>query len=157
NVNNGIERGTETNREGIYRLPGLVPGIYRANLTRDGYSSVVKGGIEVHVQDEISINFVLRSGSVLERITVEEGAPPVSTESTAVTTVVDRQFADSLPLNGRTFQTLIDLNPGVVLTLSSPSDAGQFSVNGQRPDANYWSVDGVGANTGISASIVIGN
>ena len=57
NVNSGVERTTETNRDGIYRLPGLLPGIYRANLTKDGFSSVVKGGIEVHVQDELSINF----------------------------------------------------------------------------------------------------
>lgn len=157
NINNGVERQTETNREGIYRLPGLLPGTYRAYLTKDGFSSIVKGGIEVHVQDEISINFVLRAGSVFESITVEEGAPLLSTESSSVSTVVDRQFADNLPLNGRGFQTLIDLTPGVVLTATSPSDGGQFSIHGQRADANYFTVDGVSANTGISATDIIGN
>lgn len=157
NVNNGAERATQTNREGIYRITGLLPGIYRANLTKDGFSSIVKGGIEVHVQDELSINFALRSGSVLESITVEEGAPLVNTESAAVSTVVDRQFADKLPLNGRGFQSLIDLTPGVVLIPSSATDGGQFSINGQRGDANYWTVDGVSANTGISATNYPGN
>ena len=157
NVNSGAERATETNREGIYRLPGLLPGIYRANLTKDGFSSIVKGGIEVHVQDELSINFALRAGSVFESITVEEGAPLVNTESAAVSTVVDRQFADNLPLNGRGFQSLIDLTPGVVLIVSSVTDGGQFSINGQRGDANYWTVDGVSANTGISATNYPGN
>jgi len=157
NINSGQERETETNRDGIYRLPGLLPGMYRANVTKDGFSSIVKGKIEIHVQDEISINFVLRAGSVFETITVEEGAPAVSAESSSVSTVVDRQFADSLPLNGRSFQTLIDLTPGVVLVFSSPSDGGQFSIHGQRADANYWTVDGVSANTGISATDVVGN
>jgi hypothetical protein len=157
NVNNGIAKITETNREGIYRLPGLLPGVYRANLTKDGFSSIVKGDIDLHVQDEVSINFVLRAGSVFESVTVEGGTPLVSNESPAVSTVVDRQFADSLPLNGRSFQTLIDLTPGVVLIVSSPSDAGQFSINGQRGDANYWTVDGVSANTGISSTNIIGN
>jgi hypothetical protein len=141
NVNSGVERATETNREGIYRLPGLLPGIYRANLAKDGFSSIVKGGIEVHVQDELSINFSLRAGSVFESITVEEGAPLVNTESAAVSTVVDRQFADNLPLNGRGFQSLIDLTPGVVLIVSTLTDGGQFSINGQRGNANYWTVE----------------
>lgn len=157
NVNSGAERTTETNRDGIYRLPGLLPGIYRANLTKDGFSSVVKGGIEVHVQDELSINFAMRAGSVFESVTVEEGAPLVNTQSTAVSTVVDRQFADNLPLNGRGFQSLIDLTPGVVLIVSSVTDGGQFSINGQRGNANYWTVDGVSANTGISATNYPGN
>jgi hypothetical protein len=157
NVNSGGERATETNRDGIYRLPGLLPGIYRANLSKDGFTGIVKGGIEVHVQDELSINFALRPGSVFESITVEEGAPLVNTESAAVSTVVDRQFADNLPLNGRGFQSLIDLTPGVVLIVSTLTDGGQFSINGQRGNANYWTVDGVSANTGISATNYVGN
>ena len=56
----------------------------------------------------------MRFGSVLESITTEEGAPVVNTESMAVSTVVDRQFADSLPSNGRGFQTLIDLTPAPI-------------------------------------------
>ena len=73
-------------------------------------------------------------------------------ESAAVSTVVDRQFAENLPLNGRSFQTLIQLTPGVVLTTSSYASDGQFSVNGQRADSNYWMVDGVSANIGVSSS-----
>jgi hypothetical protein len=81
----------------------------------------------------------------------------VNTESAAVSTVVDRQFADSLPLNGRGLQSLIDLTPGVVLIVSTLTDGGQFSINGQRGNANYWTVDGVSANTGISATNYVGN
>ena len=52
-------------------------------------------------------------------------------------------------MNGRSFQTLIQLTPGVVVTPSNVFDPGQFSVNGQRPSSNYWMVDGVSANIGV--------
>jgi hypothetical protein len=55
-------------------------------------------------------------------------------------------------MNGRSFQSLIDLTPGVVLTGSNGYDDGQFSANGQRADSNYWMVDGVSANIGISVT-----
>ena len=71
--------------------------------------------------------------------------------------MVDRQFAENLPLNGRSFQTLIQLTPGVVLTANNGFDTGQFSVNGQRASSNYWMVDGVSANIGINAGQTPGN
>ena len=61
----------------------------------------------------------------------------MNTTDATVGTVIDRQFAENLPLNGRSFQTLIYLTPGVVATPVNPSDGGQFSVNGQRPSSNY--------------------
>jgi hypothetical protein len=60
-------------------------------------------------------------------------------------------------MNGRSFQTLIQLTPGVVLTANNGYDTGQFSVNGQRAVSNYWMVDGVGANIGISTLATPGN
>jgi len=157
NINTHLAYRTETNRRGIYRLYGLQPGKYRINVVKDGFSSIVKGDVELHVQDEVSINFTLHVGSVFESITVEDGTPLISLESASVSTVVDEHFADNLPMNGRSFQTLIDLTPGVVLTSSSRSDAGQFSVNGQRANANYWTVDGVGANVGATTRNLVGN
>ena len=64
--------------------------------------------------------------------------------------MIDRTFVENLPLNGRSFQTLIMLTPGVVLTATTFNDQGQFSVNGQRADANYFTVDGVSANFGVT-------
>ena len=102
------------------------------------------------MQSALAINFTLPVGALSEIVTVEGGAPLVNTESASVSTVVDRQFAENLPMNGRTFQTLIELTPGVVTTASNLEDGGQFNVNGQRANTNYWTVDGVGANVGIS-------
>lgn len=65
--------------------------------------------------------------------------------------VVDRAFVEDLPLNGRSFQTLVMLTPGVVVTQTAFDDQGQFSVNGQRADANYFTVNGVSANFGVTS------
>jgi len=64
--------------------------------------------------------------------------------------VVDRTFVENLPLNGRSFQTLIMLTPGVVITPTTLTYQGQFSVNGQRADANYFTVDGASGNFGLT-------
>ena len=152
NLNTGVTYQAKTNGDGIYGAPNLPPGIYRANVTKDGFKSIVKGDIELHVQDNASINFQLQIGSVSETVTVKASRLVINTTDATVSTVVDRQFAENLPLNGRSFQTLIQLTPGVVLTANNAIDTGQFSVNGQRANSNYWMVDGVSANIGISAS-----
>jgi hypothetical protein len=148
----GVHYTTKTNGEGIYVVPNLPPGPYRLQVSKVGFKTLIKPDIVLNVQDALSINFTLPVGALYETMTVEGGAPLVNTENGAVSTVVDRQFADNLPMNGRSFQSLIELTPGVVLTTSNPSDGGQFSINGQRAASNYWMVDGVSANIGIGAS-----
>src|SRR6266699_4845961 len=132
NLGTNVVSRTVTNDQGIYRVPSLQPGIYRMTLDKDGFKSIVKSGIELHVQDVASINFELQIGSVNETVTVEAGGLVINTTDGAVSTVVDRQFAENLPMNGRSFQTLIELTPGVVPAASNMGDGGQFNVNGQR-------------------------
>jgi outer membrane receptor protein involved in Fe transport len=153
NLSTNVASRTVTNDQGIYRVPSLQPGIYRMTLDKDGFKSVVKSGVELHVQDVASINFELQIGSVNETVTVQAGGLVINTTDAAVSTVVDRQFAENLPMNGRSFQTLIELTPGVVLTPSASEAAGQFSINGQRASANYWMVDGVSANIGQAGGV----
>lgn len=152
----GVQYTTKTNSEGMYVLPNLPPGPYRVQVSKIGFKTLIKPDITLNVQDSLSINFMLLVGAFHEIVTVQGGAPLVNTENAAVSTVVDRQFAENLPMNGRSFQSLIDLAPGVVLTSSSDTDSGQFSVNGQRANANYWTVDGVSANVG-STTLLGGN
>src|SRR5580693_5048547 len=156
-----IDRDTSTsvntNTSGLYTFPSVKPGRYRMEVTATGFKVVNVTGITVNVQDHLEQNFKLVVGSVSESITVEGGAPLVDTESATVSTVVDRNFAENLPMNGRSFQTLIELTPGVVVTPSSAQDGGQFSINGQRTSSNYWMVDGVSANIGVSAISATGN
>ncbi len=149
--------GTATNPSGLYTFPSVRPGRYRMQVTAAGFKVVDVTGLIVNVQDHIEQNFRLQVGSVAESVTVTAGTPLVNTTDATVSTVVDRQFAENLPLNGRSFQTLIQLTPGVVLTANNGNDTGQFSVNGQRASSNYWMVDGVSANIGMSAGGTSGN
>ena len=153
----GIQFTTKSNDEGIYVLPNLPPGPYRLQVSKVGFKTIIKPDIVLNVQDALSINFTLPIGALLETVTVTGGAPLVNTENATVSTVVDRQFAENLPLNGRSFQTLIELTPGIVVTAPSVFDGGQFSVNGQRTSSNYWMVDGVSANFGVGTIPPPGN
>lgn len=153
----GIQFAAKSNQEGIYVLTNLPPGLYRLQISKVGFKALIKPDIVLNVQDILSINFTLPVGSTSVVVTVQGGAPLVNTTDATVSTVVDRQFAENLPMNGRSFQSLIELTPGVVLAPSSPSDGGQFSVNGQRAASNYWMVDGVSANIGMSSNLIAGN
>ena len=141
----------KTNGEGIYSIVVFLQALYRIQVSKVGFKTIIQSKVTLNVLDARAINFELPVGAVSEIVTVEGGASMVDTESSAVSTVVDRQFAENLPMNGRSFQTLIELTPGVVLTTSGPLSDGQFSVNGQRADSNYWMIDGVSANIGVSA------
>jgi hypothetical protein len=139
-----------TNGSGEYYITNPPPGNYRIEIEKTGFKKLVKPDVTLHVQDAIELNFELTLGSMSETITVEAGAPLVNTESGTVSTVIDHTFVDNLPLNGRSFQTLIMLTPGVVVTQTAFDNQGQFSVNGQRADANYFTVDGVSASFGAT-------
>ena len=145
-----IRYETTTNTSGEYYLPNLPPSLYRIEIEKPGFKKLIKPDVILHIQDALEINFEMTLGSASETITVESGAPLVNTESATVSTVIDRTFVEDIPLNGRSFQTLIQLTPGVVMTATSLLDQGQFSVNGQRRDANYFTVDGVSANFGVT-------
>ena len=139
-----------TDTSGQYHLADLPPGHYRIEIEKTGFKRLVQPDVILHVQDALAIDFQMTLGDASQTITVESGTPLVDTESATVSTVIDRTFAENLPLNGRSFQNLILLTPGAVATATAFDDQGQLSVNGQRTDANYFTVDGVSANFGVT-------
>src|SRR5215813_375014 len=147
---------TTTNRSGEYYLMNLPPHSYRIEVEKSGFKKLSKPDVVLHVLDALVIDFEMMVGDVSETVTVESGTPLVTTESATVSTVVDRTFVENLPLNGRSFQSLIWMTPGIVLTPASSTSPGQFSVNGQRSDANYFTVDGVSANVGVVSGTGLG-
>jgi len=151
-TNTGAEYDATTDASGVYNLPNIPPGPYRLEVEKSGFKKLIKPDVILHVQDLLNIDFEMQVGSTTETIRVESGTPLVNTESATVSTLVDNRFVENLPLNGRSFGSLLDLTPGVVLTPANLADQGQFSVNGQRPDANYFMVDGVSANFGTPYS-----
>ena len=151
----GWSRETITNDEGRYAFPILVPGRYSLKAVLSGFAPAEVSELVLNVGDEQSINIRLAIAGFGETVTVAAQITRVPT-SPAVSTVVDRQFVSNLPLNGRSFQSLFELTPGVVITQTSFEEQGQFSVNGQRANANYLTVDGVSANVGASSTINMG-
>ena len=157
NTATGLQRETTTNDAGYFTAPLLPPSTYTIRVERQGFAPAEVQKLVLNVGDQKALQIQLKAGDINAAVTVEEGAPLLNTESAAVSTVVDRNFAENLPMNGRSFQTLINLTPGVVLTVANGPDSGQFSVNGQRAASNYWMVDGVGANIGVNGTTAQSN
>jgi hypothetical protein len=152
NADTGESQATKTNGDGFYSLSGLLPGRYSLVVRKPQFKTVSVVGITLNVEDNLSRNIVLPVGQATESVTVDGNALVLNTTDASVSTVIDSTFVENMPLNGRSFQTLIMLTPGVVLTQTSASDQGQFSVNGERADANYFTIDGVSANIGIGGT-----
>jgi len=153
-VQSADTRGTRTvssNQQGEYSVPALLPGPYNITIEATGFKTIHQNGVAVEVDQRARLDFALTVGSNTESITVQGSAPLLNTSDASVSTLIGNQFVENLPLNGRSFSSLIDLAPGVVLIPSNQYEGGQFSVNGQHPDANYFTVDGVSANLGSSA------
>ena len=148
----GGTRTVSSNQQGEYSVPALLPGPYNITIEANGFKAVHQNGIVVEVDQRERLDFALTVGSNTESITVQASAPLLSTSDASVSTLIGNRFVENLPLNGRSFSSLIDLTPGVVLVPTNFHEQGQFSVNGQRPDANYFMVDGVSANLGAAGN-----
>jgi hypothetical protein len=150
----GVQYSGKTNQDGIYVVPNLPPGGYRLQVSKVGFKTLIKPDIVLNIQDALSINFTLPVGAVFETVTIEGGASMINTTDASVSTVVDQTYVKNMPLNGRSFQDLILLTPGVVTNSpqvgSENGFSGEFSVNGQRTEANNYTVDGVSGNIGIT-------
>ena len=148
NLATNIPKVTKSNGTGDYSFPNLEPASYRLAVRAPGFEQTVTHALVLHVLDRVTQNFVLKVGSTDETITVTAENTLVNTQDASVGTVIERQTIENMPLSGRSFQGLITLSPGVNTVSTSSNTAGQFVVNGQRSDMNYFTLDGVSANSG---------
>jgi outer membrane receptor protein involved in Fe transport len=155
NNGTGLKREATTSGSGTFVIPLLPPSTYTVLVENQGFTPAEIKDVTLNVGDNVALNIQLKVGQVGATVDVKSDVALIN-ESSAVATVVDRQFVANLPLNGRSFQTLIQLTPGVVLTNSTAGEAGQFSVNGQRSNSNYFSVDGVSAGAGVGTTASLG-
>jgi hypothetical protein len=151
NVDAGTSSTALANRDGVYVLRDLRPGQYRLTVDNEGFQQIVLVGLTLSAQDAVGRNFTMQVGSIIQSVTLTASGEKVNI-SPAVGTVVNQQFVQNLPLNGRSFQSLIGLTPGVVFMPLNDAGSGEFSVNGQRANANYFTVDGVSANFAAALS-----
>jgi len=144
---------TTSNKDGLYALAGVAPGTYDLTVIAARFKTEQRTGVVVNVGAKISIDVQLNVGSASEQVTVNGSGQNIDTTDASVSTVIDRQFVENIPLNGRSFQSLITVTPGTEVVPSQGSgSSGEISVNGQRTEANYYTVDGVSANTGATVS-----
>jgi hypothetical protein len=142
-----------TNQSGFYTIPNVMPGQYEVTVSGNGFQTEVRKNVTVEVGAKISLDFALHVGAQTEQVTVDGSGAEINTTDASVSTVIDERFVENLPLNGRSFQSLITLSPGVTVVPSAGSgSSGEISVNGQRTEANYYTIDGISANTGAAVS-----
>jgi len=151
-ANSGETHNAVSNSDGLYSVPALYPGPYSITVEKSGFKTIRQNGVVLETDQHARLDFALTVGSVTESIIVEGGTPLLNTSDATVSTLIGNEFVTNMPLNGRSFSSLINLTPGVVLTPSNQYEGGQFTVNGQRADANYFTVDGVSANLGTSTA-----
>ena len=155
NQETGLRRATRTNTAGLYAVAGIKPGAYKVTARQTGFQTVTRMDIKLDVAQAARVDFVLPISVLGESVTVSDGSAILARVDATVSTVINRQFVENLPMNGRSLQSLIALTPGVVMTKATFGEQGQFSVNGQRANANYFTLDGVSANIGVSAGLTL--
>ncbi|MCL5744641.1 MAG: carboxypeptidase-like regulatory domain-containing protein, partial [Acidobacteria bacterium] len=101
NIDTGVSREAAANEQGLYTAALLDPGRYRVSIGKDGFRTLTREGITLHVNDNLRLDFSLEVGSVTDRIDVRAEAPLVQSESAAMGTVVDNTRIVNLPLNSR--------------------------------------------------------
>jgi hypothetical protein len=157
NDTTGVVYTTKTNSSGIYYISLLPPGNYHVQVSKIGFKTVIKPDVVLNVQSAMSLNFSLPVGATSESITVDAASVVINSMDASVSTVIDRQFVENMPLNGRSFQSLETLVPGTSLVPSKGTGlGGEITVNGQRTEENYFTVDGVSVNTGVNGMYTAG-
>ena len=152
-VARGITRTLTTDNAGQYSAPNLLPGTYRIRAEAKGFKSVERTNVELLVGGDIRIDVVLPAGQVNEVVEVQGEVPLLDTTSATLGGTISNQTINELPLNGRDYQKLLTLRPGVMIY---PGGGGWTqSANGVRPESNAYVVDGLTDDEPFSALSVI--
>jgi hypothetical protein len=154
NVGTGLERTTETSADGSYALPELQIGTYTVTITQAGFQTAVTTAVTVDVAGERRIDAVLKTGAVSTKVEVSgDLLPQVETTSAELGGTLTAERIEALPVNGRDYQKLIYLNPGIAGSpdqiSDSPGSYGVFSMNGSRGRSNNFLLDGTDMNDGF--------
>lgn len=155
NQQTGEKITTHANGTGLYSAVELKPGRYSVAAAASGFATAAAQNVVLAVAARVTLDFVLRPGASSETISVQGGDTAVNTTDATVSTVIDSQFVNNVPLNGRSFQSLITTVPGITqVPITGIGESGEYTVNGQRTEENYFTVDGVAANTGAPTTTI---
>ena len=137
----GISRALITDDAGVYNAPNLTPGNYTVRAEAKGFKTFERQSIVVEVGKELRVDATLQPGEQNQTITITEAVPLVETTNATLGGTLENADIADLPLNGRDYQNLMGLRPGVML--QPGGGPWTQSTNGVRPDESVWLVDGV--------------
>jgi hypothetical protein len=152
-VPRGVTRTVTTDHSGSYVAPGLLPSTYKIRVEGHGFKTVERVNVPLEVAQDVRIDITLQPGQVSETVTVNEEVPLVNaTSSTLGGTLSNREIND-LPLNGRNYENLLQLRPGVMRY-----PGGGFSTtsaDGLRAEDNAYLIDGLFNSEPFSGQSII--
>lgn len=144
----GVKHAVQSNDDGYYTVPSLMPGPYSIAVAAQGYRPMIRSGIELQVEQTLRVDFTLHIGSVNQTVTVSGESPLLETETSSVGQVVSGRNVVDLPLLGRDAYALGELVPGVRGSIGMnnlPTDVistSSISINGAQSTANDFLLDG---------------
>lgn len=152
NVNTGVGRSTVTDDTGRYQAFSLPVGEYEIHVRKPGFAEEIRTGIRLVVGQAATVNLRLHVGEVSQQVTVNADVPTVSLTTTDISGLVGERQIKNLPLNGRSYDELLTLNPGIVnftsektggIGVSNSTVGNNFAVSGNRPQQNLFLLNGV--------------
>src|ERR1700756_4252142 len=171
NLATGVTRVGTPNDEGVYSAPNLQPGPYEIEFSAKGFKVEKRNGVELTVGAAVVLDFSMRVGELHESVVVQSEVPAVQLSTSDISAVVNATTVRELPLNGRSWTDLAQLQPGVSAIHTQPdfsagTDRGnrgfgqQLTISGARPQQNNYRLDGVSLNdyaNGAPGSVLGGN
>ena len=147
-IETGSVRTVTTNAAGDFIVPSLPLGAQEVKAEKKGFKAALRTGISLQVGEDAVVNLRLEVGDLAQQVTVSEETPIVNTTTSQTSGVVDERDVKDLPLNGRSFDDLIALNPGAInfqlkSANTSTSNGNIFTVAGRRPSDNIVLLNGI--------------
>lgn len=152
NLDTGFFRTIQTDQSGRYKFYALAVGPYEVTVIKTGFAEAIRSGIRLVVGQDATVDLGLHIGQVSEQIVVTEDAPVVSVTTQDISGLVGERQVKDLPLNGRSYDLLLTLNPGIAnftwektggIGVSNSTTGNNFSVSGNRPQQNIFLLNGV--------------
>ncbi len=162
NTATGLVTTVTTTPEGFYSVPNLLPGPYQVTAKAAGFSTAVVSGITLTVGAQQAVNIALKVGETSQQVEVTTTAVAVELVSSAISSVVIGTTVRELPLNGRSWTDLAQLQPGLnnittqpAATTSDRASRGWgaiLTISGGRGTANNYRLNGVSLNDSFNAA-----
>ena len=152
NLDTGMSRSTVTDQAGRYELIALPIGQYDVRARKPGFAERVRTGLSLVVGQDATVDLSLPVGNVSEQVKVVADVPIVNATTQDISGLVGEKEVKELPLNGRSYDLLLTLNPGIVnftwektggIGVSNSTTGNNFSASGNRPQQNLFLLNGV--------------